>query len=114
MIALVELERFLPLLRQKITGPLDVMMLEALLTAATKFCRESLLAQEQISITAPVVGDDVSLLPDDGQVKSCCVISATTPEKSKQHDVSLTVGQDYLTGYEQVGPGNRRRSTRSS
>lgn len=114
MIALVELERFLPLLRQKITGPLDVMMLEALLTAATKFCRESLLAQEQISITAPVVGDDVSLLPDDGQVKSCCVISVTTLEKSEQHDVSLTVGQDYLTGYEQVGPGNRRRSTRSS
>ncbi|STD44956.1 Uncharacterised protein [Edwardsiella tarda] len=53
-----QIELFLPAVRRGISGPLAMMMREALLRAAIRFCRESLISRETLTFGSLPVGGD--------------------------------------------------------
>ncbi|EDX0374227.1 hypothetical protein GTL21_005025 [Salmonella enterica] len=80
---------FLPYVRRNISGPLNIMMADAVIQAAITFCRESLYCRHTVTLT-PVVGVTYPLTDDDSLICTK-IICITTPERElfADRDVSL-------------------------
>ncbi|HBA6777691.1 hypothetical protein [Escherichia coli] len=73
---MAELTDFLPYVRRHISGPLNIMMTDALSMASVTFCRQSLLCRRE-AILSPEAGEDC-VLPCDAQNEECVHIIRIT------------------------------------
>ncbi|ELM3734843.1 hypothetical protein RYR42_000251 [Edwardsiella piscicida] len=69
---------FLPAIRRGIDGPLEMMMREALLSAAIRFCRASLVSRETLQFGASPAGASLSLAPAERTLAFSRVLSVTS------------------------------------
>lgn len=66
---MAELTDFLPYVRRHISGPLNIMMTDALSMSAVAFCRQSLLCRREATLS-PSAGEDC-VLPYDAENEEC-------------------------------------------
>ncbi|EEH4116112.1 hypothetical protein G7563_001882 [Salmonella enterica subsp. enterica] len=71
---------FLPYVRRNISGPLNIMMADAVLQSAITFCRESLYCRRTVTLN-PEVGVTYPLVSDDVPVSCTRIIRIATPER---------------------------------
>ncbi|HIE1976337.1 TPA: hypothetical protein ACXKGF_004381 [Escherichia coli] len=76
---MAELTDFLPYVRRNISGPLDVMMTDALSMSAVAFCRQSLLCRREATLS-PSAGEDC-VLPYDEDNEECVHIIRIASDK---------------------------------
>ena len=84
---------FLSAIRGKINGPLDIMMTEAVLSAAIEFCAESLYCRENRTITAVEMGEVYSLI-DDPQLRAFKILDVRSPDELLVNGVDYEVLSD--------------------
>ncbi|EAA7987825.1 hypothetical protein BRR54_10550 [Salmonella enterica] len=78
---------FLPFIRQNISGPLNIMMTDAVLQASVTFCRESLYCRRTVTLV-PVAGERCPLTGPDEAVVCARII------RMMGQDRELYTGQD--------------------
>ncbi len=66
---MAELSDFLPYVRRQISGPLNIMMTDALSMAAVAFSRQSLVCRREVTVV-PVAGKEI-VLPYDKDDEEC-------------------------------------------
>lgn len=85
---------FLPYVRRHISGPLTIMMTDALSMAAVAFCRQSLVCRREVTVVAEA-GKDI-VLPYDKDDEECVHIiriSAGEHELFTGRDVAVSPGR---------------------
>ncbi|QKJ87409.1 hypothetical protein PMPD1_2467 [Paramixta manurensis] len=81
---------FLPFIRSRINGPLDMMMRNAVINASVQFCRESLYCREYVEIGNVEKGQTVELTTPDQPVKCVRLLNITfADEPLPYHDYYL-------------------------
>ncbi|EAW9117768.1 hypothetical protein NE92_26015 [Salmonella enterica] len=87
-------DNFLPYVRRNISGPLNIMMADAVLQAAITFCRKSLYCRRTVTLS-PEAGVTYSLVSDDGPVSCARIIRITTPERElfAESDVDISTAK---------------------
>lgn len=91
---MAELTDFLPYVRRHISGPLNIMMTDALSMSAVAFCRQSLLCRREATLS-PSAGEDC-VLPYDAENEECVHIIrilADGRELFAGHDVEIRPGR---------------------
>lgn len=91
---MAELTDFLPYVRRHISGPLSIMMTDALSMSAVAFCRQSLLCRREATLS-PSAGEDC-VLPYDAENEECVHIIrllADGRELFAGHDVEIRPGR---------------------
>lgn len=88
-----QIELFLPAVRQGISGPLAMMMREALLRAAIRFCRESLISRETLTFGSLPAGEIVVLTPAEPERIMSRLLSATACINAQK--AALWPGDDF-------------------
>ncbi|EDV5541911.1 TPA: hypothetical protein R3975_001048 [Salmonella enterica subsp. enterica serovar Muenchen] len=71
---------FLPYVRRNISGPLNIMMADAVLQAAITFCRESLYCRRTVTLN-PEAGVTYPLVSDNAPVSCTRIIRIATPDR---------------------------------
>ncbi|EJJ3124989.1 hypothetical protein NIT42_004842 [Escherichia coli] len=94
---MAELTDFLPYVRRHISGPLNIMMTDALSMAAVAFCRQSLLCRRE-AVVVPVAGKEI-VLPYDKDDEACVHIIRISDDNHE-----LFVGRDV-----DISPGRSLR-----
>ncbi|EBL1738910.1 hypothetical protein D1914_19140 [Salmonella enterica] len=84
---------FLPYVRRNISGPLNIMMADAVLQAAITFCRESLYCRRTVTLN-PEVGETYPLVSEDDPVLCARIIRITTPERELFADIDVDISTD--------------------
>lgn len=84
---------FLPYVRRNISGPLNIMMADAVLQAAITFCRESLYCRRTVTLN-PEVGVTYPLVSDDAPVSCTRIIRIATPERELFADSDVDISTD--------------------
>ena len=79
---MAELTDFLPYVRRHISGPLSIMMTDALSMSAVAFCRQSLLCRREATLS-PSAGEDC-VLPYDAENEECVHIIRLLAERTNQ------------------------------
>ncbi|EOO7212583.1 hypothetical protein MHC94_RS27185, partial [Escherichia coli] len=82
-----ELSDFLPYVRRHISGPLNIMMTDALSMAAVAFSRQSLVCRREVTVV-PVAGKEI-VLPYDKDDEECVHIIRISDDNHE-----LFVGRD--------------------
>ena len=93
---MAELTDFLPYVRRHISGPLSIMMTDALSMSAVAFCRQSLLCRREATLS-PSAGEDC-VLPYDAENEECVHIIrilADGRELFAGHDVEIRPGNAF-------------------
>ncbi|HBC1012616.1 TPA: hypothetical protein IGZ65_004276 [Escherichia coli] len=98
---MAELSDFLPYVRRNISGPLNVMMTDALSLAAVEFCQQSLLCRREFNLY-PLEGEEC-VLPHDTDNEECVQIIRITSDKRE-----IFAGRDV-----EIRPGRALRFTTS-
>ncbi|BEH99050.1 hypothetical protein [Edwardsiella ictaluri] len=98
---MVRADIFLPAIRRGIDGPLEMMMREALLSAAIRFCRESLVSRETLQFGAAQAGLTLSLAPADTALIFSRLLSVTS-RQSPNIAVALWPGVDFTVEADQL------------
>lgn len=97
MISLASPESLFPLVRESISGALDVMIRRALIETAVEFCRQSQLVQATVGPVSLEAGDSVLLVPADQPYQGRQLIRVFGKEvKPGQEPPQLRAGIDYL------------------
>uniref|UniRef100_UPI003F6646F2 hypothetical protein n=1 Tax=Salmonella enterica TaxID=28901 RepID=UPI003F6646F2 len=81
---------FLPYVRRNISGPLNIMMADAVLQAAITFCRESLYCRRTVTLN-PEVGETYPLVSEDDPVLCARIIRIITPERELFADIDVDI-----------------------
>ncbi|EIY8589684.1 hypothetical protein MN352_004510, partial [Escherichia coli] len=84
---MAELSDFLPYVRRHISGPLNIMMTDALSMAAVAFSRQSLVCRREVTVV-PVAGKEI-VLPYDKDDEECVHIIRISDDNHE-----LFVGRD--------------------
>lgn len=84
---------FLPYVRRNISGPLNIMMADAVMQAAITFCRESLYCRRTITLN-PEAGVIYALVSDDAPVSCTRIIRIVTPERELFADCDVDISTD--------------------
>ncbi|ECO0851931.1 hypothetical protein AA073_21810 [Salmonella enterica subsp. enterica serovar Newport] len=84
---------FLPYVRRSISGPLNIMMADAVLQAAITFCRESLYCRRTVTLN-PEAGVIYPLVSDDAPVSCTRIIRIATPERELFVDSDVDISTD--------------------
>ncbi|HFJ2022390.1 TPA: hypothetical protein ACGTLQ_001914 [Salmonella enterica] len=84
---------FLPYVRRNISGPLNIMMADAVLQAAITFCRESLYCRRTVTLS-PEVGVTYPVVSDDDPVSCTRIIRITTPDRELFSDSDVDIFRD--------------------
>lgn len=84
---------FLPYVRRNISGPLNIMMADAVMQAAITFCRESLYCRRTVTLS-PDVGVTYPLVSDDDPVSCTRIIRITTPDRELFADSDVDISTD--------------------
>lgn len=87
------LNDFLPYVRHNISGPLNIMMADAVLQAAITFCRESLYCRRTV-ILSPDAGVTYPLVTDGEPVSCARIIRINTPERELFADNDVEISTD--------------------
>lgn len=85
---------FLPYVRRHISGPLSIMMTDALSMSAVAFCRQSLLCRREATLS-PSAGE-ICVLPYDAENEECVHIIRILAEGRELfvgHDVKICPGR---------------------
>lgn len=90
---MASLNDFLPYVRRNISGPLNIMMADAVLQAAITFCRESLYCRRTVTLT-PDAGVIYPLVSDDDPVSCTRIIRIATPERELFADSDVDISTD--------------------
>ncbi|HFW4797840.1 TPA: hypothetical protein ACIBS5_003248 [Salmonella enterica subsp. diarizonae serovar 60-67:z35:-] len=90
---MVTLNEFLPYVRRNISGPLNIMMTDAVLQAAITFCRESLYCRRTALLT-PEAGITYPLVSDDDPVSCTRIIRIATPQRELFADSDVDISTD--------------------
>ncbi|EHT6567105.1 hypothetical protein KXL21_003860 [Salmonella enterica] len=96
---------FLPYVRRNISGPLNIMMADAVLQAAITFCRKSLYCRRTVTLS-PESGVIYPLMSDDAQVSCTRIIRIATPERElfagKDVDISTNNSLNFTVSHQLV------------
>ncbi|EDX0374297.1 hypothetical protein GTL21_005101 [Salmonella enterica] len=84
---------FLPYVRRNISGPLNIMMADAVLQAAITFCRESLYCRRTATLN-PELGVTYPLVSDDAPVFCTRIIRIATSERELFADSDVDISTD--------------------
>ncbi|EMD3364803.1 hypothetical protein [Salmonella enterica] len=96
---------FLPYVRRNISGPLNIMMADAVLQAAITFCRKSLYCRRTVTLS-PEAGVIYPLMSDDARVSCTRIIRIATPERElfagKDVDISTNNSLNFTVSHQLV------------
>lgn len=115
MTSTVHRTEFMPALRMLITGPLEMMMEDAVTSAAISFCRQSECVVTKRSIARASAGELVTVCDVDGML-SCSIISVSGSDGElssgveyfaiSPNEISILAPLDELTIWYAMAPAN--------